>query len=325
MRIVIEADLLRSDAANDERHRQLLALFQLGTSHVHTIEVERQGAVAFEIWLHNRDPQTRRACVAAIQAGQKRLARTAMRRLYVADIDVSAWKTNRLTLADAYRFLQQPLVVLLENAVYDRNFLEVISRIASNGRHLRKLLDDGHVKVAAFGGVESNKQWIQDNRRRPEELARLWVLSDSDAKRPWRERTSELREHLNPSVRQLAEECQTRHVPIYVLTRRAIENYLPIPALRAWGKRRERVDALEALRPEQRHHYHMKRGFDGDRKNAFYTDVPEHIMQALDRGIDDSVAELFSGQIVYMQGHWLLRDQQQKEAQTIVNSILEHL
>ncbi len=336
MRVVVEAELFRTDHLDDVHHANLLALFHLGKMGPHTIEVEPRNDPRFRAWLDAEGIRTRQMCELAIEQAQKRLARRRKRKIHVARVDRPSWQDLRLPLDVALRVLKRPLVLLLENTRNDRNFLETITRLFP-GFDLRKRIEQREIDVQTAGGSD-NKMWLENRHRTPEELARLWVLSDSDSRRPWRDAGKEMYQHLSSSARELSQACAKHHVPLHVLTRRSIENYLPLALLYDWSclrqeQRNTLYDAFTKLSPAQRHHYKVKDGFAQDRKDAahaqkvgdLYEGVPEEVMTALDRGFGDKIAELFTGTPIFIQETWLEKDSQREEAIRIVESILEHL
>jgi hypothetical protein len=338
MRVIIEADLFRPQNL-DKNHANLLALFQIGKEGVHTVEVEPRNDPKFVAWRNGESLRTQRLCNFALERGSKLQVRRRHQPLRVAEIAAPLWPDLKLPLDIAVRLLQRPLVLLLENARNDRSFLQTITQLHPDF-NLEARIANRHVDVQTGGGIGESKKWIEDPRRTPEELARVWVLSDSDARQSWRKGTTQLPQHLSSDVRDLEVACNQRNVPLHILTRRFIENYLPLPILLAWSaedhlvpEKRTRVpkyNAFTKLRPEQRHHYNMKKGFVQDREDKmhtqrvgdFYDDVPVEVMQALEDGFGKDIASRFEDGI---HANWLRNDNQEDEALRIVESILEHL
>ena len=155
----------------------------------------------------------------------------------------------------------------------------------------------------------------------PVRALRMWLLFDSDAMRP--RRPSE-------ASSELAHACERRGLPYHQLARRAIENYIPLPALRKWHRRPEqkrRVRALGKLTPEQRHHYNMKHGFAGDVTRAseagdLYDDLNADVRSALEHGIGKDIAELFGQEGFPMEAWWFHADGQSSETARMVGMLL---
>jgi hypothetical protein len=119
---------------------------------------------------------------------------------------------------------------------------------------------------------------------------RIVVFTDSDAKVTGRP---------SQSAREVEKYCRDNNVPCLVLSKRAIENYIPDAALEAWVNRPgcndlvPRFEALKRLTRVQRDHYPLKEGFGQTRKDgkplsaderAFYQGVQEDDMLTLDEG-----------------------------------------
>jgi hypothetical protein len=234
--------------------------------------------------------------------------------------------------------LQQPLVLLLENTRNDRRFLETITRQIQQF-DLGAYIANGMVRVESKGGTE-NHMWLSNKDRTPEELFRMWVMSDSDSLQVWR--GSE--QHLGELAQTLREKCamirETHRVAVHlhILERRSIENYLPLPALQKWSEkkrgRKERYDAFASLKElAQRAHYNMKDGFDGDeprkaKAGGLYDDVSTEVRSALKQGFDEremKIVELFESANLFIRPQWLGKDGQYAEAVAIAESIREHL
>jgi hypothetical protein len=336
--VIVEAEVFRAAPAPGP-HSDLLALFRLGMKNYHTIEVEPDDSPAFLKWLDTESDMTSRMCKHALNHGRKHRSRHRQARtVRVADVQEPSWPHLRLPLQTALRLLERPLRLLLENSRNDRNFLAVITRL-HEGFDLRRLEDERIVEVQTNGGVDENRKWIEAHGSAPIEMVRLWVMCDSDARREWRDTAGKsLLEQLGKGARLLANVCNQRKIPLHVLSRRAIENYLPLPVLHHWSahdpaKRENLCKAFAKLSAEQRHHYNMKKGFhkdDHDQEHAaklgdLYRTLDPDTRQTLEGGFDDSIAELFGEILGHIRQGWLIHDQQAEEARRIAEAILEHL
>jgi hypothetical protein len=82
----------------------------------------------------------------------------------------------------------------------------------------------------------------------------------------------------------------------------------------------------DGMRPDQRHHYNMKHGFQGDRKNgipSFYEAFADH--SDLQDGFGQDIASLFHQEQLLIREEWLAKDGQQEETLAMVQSILQRL
>lgn len=159
-----------------------------------------------------------------------------------------------------------------------------------------------------------------------EEALRLWALFDSDAREPGKP---------SPSSEELSQSCISRGLSHHRLSRRAIENYLPVKALEAWAYnspknsrdgRRRSVKAFASMKPEQRHHYHMKKGFQADRKSGIPDLFDPHSNHSdLQRGFGEEVTSLFHQREFPLREEWLLKDGQRQEVLLMAQAVFRRL
>ncbi|MDI1450484.1 hypothetical protein [Polyangium sp. 6x1] len=339
MRVIVEANVFRGDL-DHAHHGDLLTLFRIGLRGHHTIEVEPRKDPRFVAWLESEGLRTRQMCERALDRGLKReTRRRRAHTLRVAYVDTASWVEMKVPVATALDFLRRPLVILLENERTDAHFLRTLTRLA-DGFDLGALEKETVVELRSRGGTE-NRMWLQDERRTREELLRLWVLSDSDARRTWRDPLGNCyRERLGALASELSSLCEKLGVPIHVLSRRSIENYLPLPVLDKWSEddehRRELYEAFASLSDEQRYHYNMKSGFAQDKKDPdharkvgeLYKGLPEPTDRSLAHGFNKravKIGELLKGTPIHIPNRWLVADKQEEEALQIVRSIREYL
>jgi hypothetical protein len=208
----------------------------------------------------------------------------------------------RLHLDDARRFLERPLVVLLEDQVSDRGFL---LRMMSDEerRFFERCVDAGFVRIDHGGGVGAMTRRVAEESRDAANWHRLWVLFDSDAMQPGQ-----------PNRSSEALRVAAMHLPHHQLQRRYTESYLPRQALHAWAAnqssnrvRQERLARFRAfvdMSEPQRYCYNMKTGFDGDADRTddsagtLYDDVSEDARRVLAAGFGNDIGALFRGDSV---------------------------
>lgn len=335
MRIVIEADVFAGQHSEAE-HRALLEILWLGMDDGHAVSVEPERGPAFRAWLDACDQRTRKACEKALAAGLKQHARRRRRDLRVARIAEPAWAARRLPLVIAHQLVKRPLVLLLENARNDGEFLRVLTRLRRDF-DLDRLVARGLVVIDGNGGVDENRKWLEKQGDDPALALRCWVMCDSDARRGWeRSADGSLPADVGDGARKMEARCRLRGIPIHVLSRRFLESYLPLPALRIWSARREewtrRYEALaNKLTPEQRHFYNMKKGFAQDEKDAshaarvgdWYATVDAPTLQHLREGLHPEVGKLFHEEEFRIREKWLEADGLAVEASAIVDAIME--
>jgi hypothetical protein len=204
----------------------------------------------------------------------------------------------RIPLAGARSFLDSPFVILLEDASSDRAFLERMLTDQERDFLLRRI-GTGVVRIDHGGGIGPTTRRVRADATVPSSRHTLWVLFDSDAMRPG---------YPSAASDQLLTACG--RIPNHRLQRRYAESYLTLHALHGRAANIARRDEREArlqhfrafaqMRDEQRHHYNMKEGFDGDagRPDAtagqLYDSLSDGDRRTLARGFGPHVNDLFA-------------------------------
>lgn len=264
----------------------------------------------FTNWLSSLPGSLREDILFALELGQEALVEGKPKEeIEVTSREESDWNASppQLTVQDARRLLDRSLHLLVENARNDRQFLKTIFKRllgADYWRPLRKAIDEKWIHYEHGGGLGSMKNAIAENADDPVDRLRTWVMFDSDAPKlgaPSRQ---------SEALRKL---CEDKNIDHHQLQRRAIENYLPIGALRASTssisgpaktKRRQKVEAFDNLSRDQQHHFNLKRGFrkkrQGDEEPGevenppeFFEDVSLDDRQILAGGFGGNIADLF--------------------------------
>lgn len=196
------------------------------------------------------------------------------RRIRVEVRERSSWLRDvpRLTLPDAFRLLERPLKLLVEDKESDFAFLRAVAPPQWRAA-LDQALEQGSIDPEHGGGIKRMKSRVEDAVTHPDPVdrARLWVMCDSDRRAP---------DEPDPASESLVEACRACAepwpIPCCQLRRRTIENYLPIPWLRRWPEiarigretRDRRTGAVEVIERRldsvQRAHYNFKEGLLGD-------------------------------------------------------------
>jgi hypothetical protein len=204
----------------------------------------------------------------------------------------------RINIDEARRFLDNPFVILLEDARSDRAFL--LRMMTDEERDfLQRRIDAGAVRIDHGGGVGPMTSRIRDDARVPANRYTEWILFDSDAMRPGAP---------SPASEALRVACGI--LAHHQLRRRYAESYLTRQALESWANVARRVErearlrryrAFVSMRDEQRHHYNMKNGFerDGARTDAnagqLYDGVSDADRRDLAHGFGEDIGDLFDG------------------------------
>ncbi|HYO59336.1 hypothetical protein [Archangium sp.] len=328
MRVVIEAPLLVS-AQLAKHPLALLELFNLCLDQeCHTLEIEPPEAPALKLWTDTLTPAQRDEIDLILDASVERQLRDPpMSVVRVADVEDAEWEGTvpRLPLRGAIALLRKPLRVLIEG-INDEAFLHAtvphFYRARFEDWSKRELL-----KVEHRGGLQNLHHALEQECQVRERRLRLFVLFDSDARK---------RGEPHPESRKVARFCERKTLTHHQLQRRAIDNYVPPPALERWLKRNHsrefdgkwlpRLQSFRLLTEEQRHHYNMKRGLRGDREGSGLADIfarfiDEKPDQAalLEEGFSPAVAESFQERIP---DAWLAQDGQTPELMQLFEKLL---
>lgn len=294
--------LLRPEVFTGAHHIELTVLLWLGSIGRHRIVPDPLDQAEHAAWVAGLDEDTRRLWADMIRASLDReMSRPAHWEIAVTSRGDAAWQrpTPSVPLGVAMDLLLQPYRIVLENNVHDRAFL-----LALCGRAEAEALREAERRawlVFEMGGGSAVVPRVREIHRM-EPLRRLAsVLIDGDCMRPAgpNERPEDVEGEQARSVRRAAGDPGTG-VHLHVLRRRAIENYLPIVALRRGTSGMDReIKALEKLSSAQRHHFNMKGGFDGDGRSAgragdLFDGVPAHARERLRTGFGADIARLFA-------------------------------
>ncbi len=255
---------------------------------------------------------------------------------------VSVWEPSgseapRLSLVDALAMVRAPLRVLVENRRNDGRFIARMSVVMTQPQ--RDFFDDaltrGWVEFEQGGGLSEIERLLEDLSTAtdpvlaPSDLLevrrrRLLVIVDRDARAarqtsPLDAMPVEVDTPSEESIRAL--EAGNRVLlpwrsrrAAHQLSRRALENYLPLRALRAWidtapsgsakAERRALVDAFAALDSTARARFNMKGGLLNELpkklRDRFNYDDDTHVhlrFRALDRVQRAALREGFGSRI----------------------------
>lgn len=150
------------------------------------------------------------------------------------------------------------------------------------------------------------KALISARAEDPVRAFRSWAIFDSDALVP---------EHPSKEAMAKVKACKEARVQHHMLARRAIENYLPPDVLEQAAphnhkdhQQRKTAKTFSRLSPQQRMHFNLKDGFDGDKARlasggkdasvgaavqALYASIPSKDHASLSSGFGSEIARLF--------------------------------
>lgn len=168
-----------------------------------------------------------------------------------------------LTPPVAARFLGRPLCVCVENRFTDGVFLDAVLEVLAPDE-LRAFLDGCAVSPINCDSGGGNGELPKIIEAHVQQLAALGlppravVFADSDARFPG---------DISKAAQTIAQSCRTHAITCLILSKRAIENYIPDEVLHGWAAEpdnqaaRALVAAVCRLTQEQRDHLRMKSKF----------------------------------------------------------------
>ncbi|MDM8564389.1 hypothetical protein QUF74_01905 [Candidatus Halobeggiatoa sp. HSG11] len=339
MRVILETEVFTSQKI---KQLDLIALIKFGIDERHLIQVKFPDSVEVHDWLNKQSDGIREECELSFDSGYRLdsdgYGKFSPFTIKVGCVKEPQWNQKEpfLPLDIALEFLTQPFVIFVENRRNDSAFL----RATATGwrkQELEKLLKKEWVKFEAGGGMGEILKYAEEIAEYPKKYLRHFVLFDSDAKKP---------KMIDKKSQKVNQFCEEKFIAHHQLKRREIENYLPIFALREWTKlpnkepkdsRIKKVKAFEELSLKQRHHFDIKKGFQGDFKadkkemsqekeyqlvGDFYQNVSIEVRDILVKGFGGNIAELFKEKDFLIKEEWLHKD---KSLTLELNTMLERL
>jgi hypothetical protein len=161
----------------------------------------------------------------------------------------------------AARFLGKPLKILMENRITDGAFLDTILTLLADPEVMQ--LKEGCDKALTYdspGGCGQLPKLVEDTHAAADQSnipPRMVVFADSDSSWPG---------EFPKAADAIRQTCLRLGVPHVILSKRAIENYVPNEVIAEWRGEpeqtniRPKIDALLRLTPAQRDHFHFKSG-----------------------------------------------------------------
>lgn len=222
---------------------------------------------------------------------------TSSSKTHSIQISVALSTTDDLTLSafDALRCLQSSVTVLVENSYSDGKFWQTMIKVFAR-EDLLIALEQGWWELTHLGGrgeIRKRVEALLESRTGP---SRIIVIRDRDARFP-----GELRKNLVDDQ----DTCRELNIPLIVLSKRAVENYVPAGCVRMLPRpKRHAAEAWKRMTDVQKDHYNMKTGFNrgDDWKDAppevhsLYSNIGPSTLdhQRLKFGLGSDVVELFT-------------------------------
>lgn len=199
-----------------------------------------------------------------------------------------------LSIEDARLYLPIPFKIFVENNDADRAFL--LSLLDDDKREYLLELQLKHWLVFVHGGGTGDlqKQIVWEAEKTMRADLRSFAYFDNDGLVPGQP---------SKKTMQIANECAKHRIHFHQLTRRAIENYIPISGLALWasikdGRRakhtRRQLTPFRKLNDAERDHFNMKAGPNGDGNSAVtYPKLNQHELRLIKKGFGQKVASIF--------------------------------
>lgn len=199
-----------------------------------------------------------------------------------------------LSVADAKLYLPIPFKIFVENNDSDKEFL--LSLLDDVKRDYLLDLQQKHWLIFVHGGGTGDlqKQIVSEAENTMGAYLRSFAYFDNDGFVPGQPSKKTL---------QIAKECEKHRFHYHQLTRRAIENYIPISGLALWASTkdnrrarntRSQLTPFKKLSDDERDHFNMKSGPAGDGKSAVkYPNINEHELSLISKGFGQKVATVF--------------------------------
>lgn len=201
---------------------------------------------------------------------------------------------NDLVPAKAVRALDEQVKVFVENVESDGHFLLTMMHAFSR-TFLEVARDKNWWDFSQMGGFGEVEKSVSRHLGQISGPARVFVVTDSDAQHP---------SDYTQTHQKVSSACEALGVKYTILSKRSIENYLPIDILQSTN-RRSTFNAFLTLNELQKDYYDMKRGFDVDEfqgspsnagRHSLFRHLRIHIVRDLVGGFGRNVAGLFASE-----------------------------
>jgi hypothetical protein len=333
MKVILEAALFEP-SRSDTLH--LLGLLQLGYEGRHLLSTDPLEDGRVTQWLANRSRDESHSCQLAFEAGlreQSRLQSAGCVRVKPGTFRPHVeGRELTLCLSDALVFLRSAFQVLLEDNERDKSFVLAVAKVEWRER-LMEMEKKGWLCFLHGGGITRMLETVGNASGDPCSGFRLWVLFDSDSLAPGK-----------PSAQatRLANRCGQK-IAFHCLERRAVENYIPVLALKHWALRdandhrrgpdmRRAVHAFCSMTLACRSHYNLKHGFQGDSQRddrdnvgTLYDRLEPSTRQALDHGFGADIAGVFAWYNWPDWESWMNAGREREEGGRLIQSLFSKL
>lgn len=276
----------------------IIHLLELSKAGRFYLSAEDEASAEFLAWLARQQQETQVGWRIMADWSDLDQASYRMQSVIVVAGDTDDWKSDppRLSLRTASALGARTFDIVVENQRNDRAFLLAF---AGESKGLLQGLEAANtIRFAGAGGITEMKPIIGDQySKRVDRKLKVFALFDSDGERPG---------HLSKQAEATQAETMKHGISFHCLERRAIENYLPLPAVFDFAGRRpsrpqrlallEIADAFKSLNAEQKAHFPMKNGLPKiptEAQAELYADVHSDRRATLVKGFTDNLAEMY--------------------------------
>jgi hypothetical protein len=172
---------------------------------------------------------------------------------------------NIFTIDEAIRYFIQPLSIVLENSKNDACFMNTIFKHFADDSKIKIYLENNWIQFENAGGCDNMKNFLEGKKQSFNSLPksdkskylRCFVLIDSDKLHP----TQPLKENKTSILQFL----NSNSIPMHILRKRSIENYVPIEAIETLKTNPNYtlwIDAYKNLEECQKDYFSIENGLD---------------------------------------------------------------
>ena len=284
--------------ANANYNLQLLHLLQLSMDGFVYLSPRSRTATDYIKWLNSLDRITRSKWETMIDWSERDLSLFRMWTATIDDVAISnVGRTSVLSVADATQLVRSSYDILLENGRNDRAFL--LAMAGESARNYLLCLEDRcRLRFDRKGGITEMKAFVEEMiLHRKDKSIKYFAVFDSDSDAPG---------YPSNQAVSLISVCQNNNIPYHCLSKRAIENYLPIASLfdhahkssRALqSSRRELAQLYKGFTQEQKAHFPLKTGLPfiltGRQKALYASIVGSAKIVVANSGFSDDLSQQF--------------------------------
>jgi len=183
---------------------------------------------------------------------------------------ISESETDSFGLDEAIRFLNQPLLIILENSDNDGHFLDALLRnFKKQSKKIRRHKENSWLKYAmgAKHVINSEMRTFDNLPKQNHKYLRCFVLIDSDKRFP----TQALKKGLENLEKFLIQ----YEVPYHILEKREMENYLPEEVFDEIENKEDYIDAYKRLSSVQKDYFDIELGFPNKNFNSLHPEIQD--------------------------------------------------